>query len=43
MDPNEVEEYVDALMDVAKSSDLLDDNMNEETAEDVALYTKKMN
>ena len=43
MDPNEVGEYADALMDAAKSSELLYDNMSQETAEDVALYTKKMN
>lgn len=43
MDPNEVEEYADALMDAAKNSDLLYDNMSQEAAEDVALYVKKMN
>ena len=43
MDPNEVGEYADALMDAAKSSELLYDNMSQEAAEDVALYTKKMN
>ena len=42
-DPKEVEEYADALMDAAENSELLFDNMSEEAAEDVALYTKKMN
>ena len=45
MDPDEVEDYADSLMDAAESSDLLHDSLkdNEEAAEDVALYTKKMN
>ena len=43
MDPEEIEEYADALMDAAENSELLFDNMSEEAAEDVALYTKKMN
>ena len=45
IDPKEVEEYADSLMDAAKSSELLSDELanNIEAAEDVALYTKKMN
>lgn len=43
MDPDEVQEYADALLEAADNSELLFDNMTEEAAEDVALYTKKMN
>ena len=43
MDPEEVEKYADALKEAADNSELLFDNMTEEAAEDVALYTKKMN
>ena len=43
MDPEEVEVYADALMDAANNSELLFDNMSKEAAEDVALYTEKMN
>lgn len=45
MDPDEVEDYADSLMNAADASDLLSDELkdNEEAAEDVALYTKKMN
>lgn len=45
MDPDEVEKYADSLMEAAEASDLLSDELkdNEEAAEDVALYTKKMN
>lgn len=45
MDPDKVEEYADSLMDAAKSSSILSDELktNEEAAEDVALYTQKMN
>ena len=45
IDPKEVEEYADSLMEAAEASDLLSDELkdNEEAAEDVALYTKKMN
>jgi hypothetical protein len=45
MDPEEVEDYAEALMEAAEASDLLSDSLkdNEEAAEDVALYTKKMN
>ena len=45
MDPAEVEDYADSLMNAAEASDLLSDELkdNEEAAEDVALYTKKMN
>ena len=40
---DEVGKYADHLLEAAKNSELLFDNMNEEAAEDVALYTKKMN
>lgn len=45
MDPGEVEDYADSLRNAAEASDLLSDELkdNEEAAEDVALYTKKMN
>ena len=45
LDPKEVEEYADSIMEAADSSALLSDELknNEEAAEDVALYTKKMN
>ena len=43
MDVSEVNDYADALLKAAKNSELLDDNMSEEAAEEVALYTKKMN
>ena len=45
MNPDEVEDYADTLMEAAEASDLLSDSLkdNEEAAEDVALYTKKMN
>jgi hypothetical protein len=41
----EVEEYADYLREAADSSELLSDELkeNEEAAEDVALYVKKMN
>jgi hypothetical protein len=43
MNADEVGEYADHLLEAAKNSELLFDNMNEEAAEDVALYTQKMN
>ena len=45
MDPDKVEDYADSLMDAAKSSEILSKELenNEEAAEDVALYTQKMN
>lgn len=43
MDSEEIEKYADALKEAADNSELLFDNMTEEAAEDVALYTKKMN
>ena len=45
LDPKEVETYAKSLRGAAKASDLLSDELaeNEEAAEDVALYTKKMN
>ena len=45
MDSTEVEDYAKTLMKAARASDLLEDGLenNSEAAEDVALYTKKMN
>ncbi len=45
LDPKEVDTYAKSLRGAAKASDLLSDELaeNEEAAEDVALYTKKMN
>ena len=45
IDPGEVEDYADSLMEVAEASELVSDELkdNKEAAEDVALYTKKMN
>lgn len=45
MDPEAVEDYADVLMDAAEASSILSDELknNEEAAEDVALYTQKMN
>lgn len=49
LDPKEVDEYSKHLIDAAKSSELLSDKLREnsetaeEAAENVALYTKKMN
>lgn len=45
LDHSEVEEYANHLMEVAESSDLLDDSLkdNEEAAEDVARATMRMN
>ena len=43
MDPDEVDEYAKHLMKAAENSELLYDSMDQEAAEDVALYTKKMN
>ena len=44
-DTKEVKNYAKHLMDVAESSEILSDELknNEEAAEDVALYIKKMN
>ena len=45
LDAKEVEDYSKYLQEAAESSELLSDELknNEEAAEDVALYTKKMN
>jgi hypothetical protein len=45
LDSSEVNKYADSLMKTAKSSKLLSDELvnNKEAAEDVALYTMKMN
>lgn len=45
LDPTEVNKYADSLMKTAKKSKLLSDELenNKEAAEDVALYTMKMN
>lgn len=45
LDSSEVNKYADSLMKTAKSSKLLSDKLvnNKEAAEDVALYTMKMN
>lgn len=45
MDVDEVQEYADYLEEAADKSDILSDSLegNSEAAEDVALYTKKMN
>lgn len=45
LDPTEVNKYADSLMKTAKKSELLSDELenNKEAAEDVALYTMKMN
>lgn len=45
MDPKEVQQYSKSLQNAAKSSKILSEELieNEEAAEDVALYTKKMN
>ena len=45
LDPAEVNKYADSLMKTAKKSKLLSDELenNKEAAEDVALYTMKMN
>lgn len=45
LDADEVEDYSKNLMKAAKSSELLSDDLedNAEAAEDVALYTKRMN
>jgi hypothetical protein len=52
LDPTEIENYADHLRKVAQESDLLDDSLGntaegleaaKEAAEDVALYTIKMN
>lgn len=45
LDSSEVNKYADSLMKTAKSSELLSDELvnNKEAAEDVALYTMKMN
>lgn len=45
LDPTEVNKYADSLMKTAKKSELLSNELenNKEAAEDVALYTMKMN
>ena len=45
LDTKEVQEYADHLMETAEASEILSDDLkdNEEAAEDVAAYTKKMN
>ena len=45
LDATEVEEYADHLQEAAEKSELLSEELtkNEEAAEDVAAYTKKMN
>lgn len=45
LDSSEVNKYADSLMKTAKKSELLSDELenNKEAAEDVALYTMKMN
>ena len=43
LDVAEIEEYSKHLLDIANESELIADNMSEEAAEEVALYTQKMN
>ena len=43
MDVDEVNDYAKAIQNAAGASKLLEGNISEEVAEDVALYTKKMN
>jgi hypothetical protein len=43
LDTAEVEKYSKHLLDIANESELIADNMSEEAAEEVALYTQKMN